>query len=179
VAANVAAASTADRSAEIRDAYAATTARIVTGGQRQAAMIAAAWVASYAPVDLSHFSVDADLAPHLMAPDDSAAIVGLLRLWSLVDEGEDEAQARADAGLWAGGIAGGHVLEAERVGADAAAHATGRRPRWRKVPNDDACDWCLKVADGGFRYWEAETVPFHAAPGGGVCRCGIEPEFGE
>ena len=168
---------TLDRSEQLRDAYALTTSRIVSGGQRAAAQLAIAYVGSYVrpvrPPDVSRA-----LTGMLITPGDDGAIVGLLRLWSLLDEGVQEAQARSEAGQLAGGFAQQNVRSAMSAGLDEGAGAADREPRWRLEPNPGACAWCQYIAETGARYLSADSVPVpHGTPSGGPCGCSPAPEF--
>jgi hypothetical protein len=168
---------TLDRDEEVFDAYAATTARVVSAGQRQAAQFAAAYIGTLAaPVR----AIDqGPLLDALMTPESDSATSGLLRLWRLLDEGEDEAVARLAAGEYAGGLAETDLQGAARIGLDAAADATERRARWSLELNPSACEWCRHVAEDG--YTSAEGVPIPHSPGGehpgGACNCSPAAAF--
>jgi hypothetical protein len=169
-----------DRTDEIRGAYATATARVVNGGEWQAAKLAAAYVGTKAPpvrdLDLAHA-----LEGRLLTPESDNALVGILRLWHTLDEGEAEAAARASAGEYAAGLAETDLQGATRDALDEAADAAGREPRWRLEPDDGACAWCQFIADSGAIYLSAETVPIPHSPGGehpgGACNCSPAPEF--
>ena len=171
---------TLDRSQDVRSGYAAATPRVVSAGQWQAAQLAAAYVAAYAPPVRE---VDLAGAIDLATPDSPNSVVGLLRLWSLLDDGEEESAAREAAGSYAGGLASADLQGATRSGLDEAASAAEREPRWRLEPNPGACEWCRFSAETGARYLDASSVPVpHAAGGehpGGACLCTPAPEFEE
>ncbi len=162
---------TLDRSQQIRDAYATANARLIAGGEHQAARLALAYFAAYAPPRTPP-DLGRALAPMLMTPENPGAIVGLLRLWALLDQDTPELQARQEAGSFTANLAGGDLNAATRVGLDEAARAAGRRPRWRKIPSPGACDWCRMIASGGARYHSADSVPFHSSD-----HCSVAPEF--
>lgn len=173
--AGVLAAITLDRSEEIRDEYQTTTVRIVRGGQLAAAGLAAAYIAAYVPpvrsVDLRHA-----LRGTLLDADDGRSLVGLVRMWSLLDDGVPPLDARMAAGSIARNLAEGDLQAACRVGLDEGAHAAERTARWAKLPAPGACEWCQEIANQGYRYRSAESIPFHSH---GPCRCSYAPEFGE
>ena len=121
------AAVTLERSDGLRDAYAAATARTVSGGQRAAARLAVAYIAAYAP-PAEPPNLARALDGLLITPESDGAIVGLLRLWSLLDDGVEELEARAEAGQLAGGFAQQNVRSAMSAGLDEApAPATASR----------------------------------------------------
>lgn len=163
-----------------RTAFATATSRVVNGGEWQAAKLAAAYVGTIAPpvrdLDLAHALED-----RLLTPESDNALVGILRLWHLLDEDEDEARARASAGEYAAGLAETDLQGATRDALDEAADAAGREPRWRLEPDDAACEWCQFIADTGAVYLSADTVPIPHSPGGahpgGACNCSPAPEF--
>lgn len=169
-----------DRDEDTREDYATATSRIVIGGQWQAARLAVAYVGTIAPprrdVDLAHA-----LGGRLLTPESDNAVVGLLRLWHTLDQGEDEAAARASAAEYAAGLAETDVAGAARDALDEAADASGRSPRWRLEPDDGACAWCQFIADSGAIYLSADSVPIPHSPGGehpgGACNCSPAPEF--
>lgn len=171
-----------DRTPEVRDAYAAATARIINAGQWQAAQLAQTYIGVLAPpvrdVDLEGALINAG---RVVTEDDGRAVGGLLRMWHLLDEGVDEADARAEAGTFAGDMAATTLQGASRDALDEATAAAAREPRWRLEPNPGACEWCQFIADTGARYLSAESVPIPHSPGGehpgGVCQCGPAPDF--
>jgi hypothetical protein len=171
---------TLDRSDVVRTGYATATARVVNAGQWQAARLAAAYVGTYAPLvhDLDLARV---LADRQLSPESDMALVGILRLWHLLDDGLGEVDARASAGEYAGGLAETDLQATSRVALDEAALAAEREPRWRLEPDPGACEWCLFVASTGARYLSAESVPIPHSPGGkhpgGACNCVPAPEF--
>ena len=171
---------TLDRSPAVRDGYALATSRVVSAGQWQAAQLAATYIAAYAPPVRD---LDLDRALDLATPDSPNSVVGLLRLWTLLDDGAEEEEARDAAGSYAGGLASADLQGATRSGLDEATSAAGREPRWRLEPNPGACEWCRFLADTGPRYLDASSVPVpHAAGGehpGGACLCTPAPEFEE
>lgn len=164
---------TLDRSEQVRDVYRHGTARLVSGGQLAAAQLATAYLAAYVPsarpVDLPRA-----LEPVAMTVDSPGAVVGLLRLWSLLDKGVPEPQARTEAAGMAANLARGDMQAAQRAGLKEAARAAGRKPRWRKELSPGACEWCQEIAAQGAVYPDAETVPFHNSDS-----CGVAPEFEE
>jgi len=165
------AAITLERSQQIRDAYATANSRLIAGGQQSAARLALAYIAAYAPPTTPPDLVTA-LAGTLITPDSPGAFVGLLRLWSLLDQDVPEPQARQQAGSYSANLSGGDLQAAQRAGLDEAARAAGRRPRWRKDPSPTACAWCQTIASGGARYHSADSVPFHQSD-----HCSVSPEF--
>lgn len=162
---------TLDRSEQVRDAYALQNSRLIAGGQHQAVMFAFAYIAAYAAPQTPPEPARA-LDGRLVTPETPSALVGLLRLWALLDQDTPEFEARQAAGSYAGGLASGDVLSAQRGGLDEAARVSGRRVRWRKQLSPDACEWCRTIAAGGARYHAADTVPFHLRD-----RCTVAPEF--
>lgn len=165
------AAITLDRTPLVRQAYALQNSRIIAGGQHQSVMFAFAYMAALAAPTTPPL-VDRALEGRLTTPETPSAIVGLLRLWNLLDHGTPEAEARAQAGSYAGGLASGDLLSAQRGGLDEGARASGRRVRWRKQLSADPCEWCAMIASGGARYHSADSVPFHQRD-----RCTVAPEF--
>jgi hypothetical protein len=164
---------TLERSPQIRDWYAAGTARLVAGGQRAAGTLAVAYIRAILPL-VAPVDLDAALALVLMTSESPGAFVGLLRLWRLLDEGLDELRAREQAGSYAATLAMGNMNAAQRAGLGEGARATGRAVKWRKVAAPGACEWCQLIASGGARYSEPGRVPFHTF---GRDRCGVAPEF--
>lgn len=156
----------------VRSAYSNRVASLVSGGQRAAARLAAAYIGVYAAPE-EDLDLDDDLDDELLRPGDDKSMSGLMRLWSLVGQGMPVGQAREEAGAVASQLAEGDLHAAERTGLDAGARAAHERDlRWALNTNPEACDWCEMIAEGGFRYHEAETVPFHQN-----CRCSPIPQF--
>jgi hypothetical protein len=171
---------TLERSPEVRDAYATAVARLINGGHVQSARMAAQYIGTLAPpvrsVDLATI-----LADRAVEPNSGMALGGLLRLWSLLDDDVDEAEARALAGTFGGDLAATNLQGTMRATLDEATDAAEREPRWRLEPSPAACEWCRFIADTGARYLSAETVPIPHSPGGahpgGVCGCTPAPDF--
>jgi hypothetical protein len=168
-----------DRAPEFADAYRAAVATTVQGGQRAAAQMALAYMAAYFPPE-ENPDLAMVLEPILLTPDDPGAIAGLARLWELLGEGMDEAEAREAAEGWAGDLASNNVQTAAREGLDEGARVGEYEGRWRLEPNPGACEWCLFLADTGARYHSAETVPVPHSPNnphhrGGPCGCSPAP----
>lgn len=175
------AAVTLERSVEVRQTFAQTVARVVSGGQFAAAAFAAAYLRGYV-LPVEPIDVTGALTGVLLAASDPKAVVGLLRMWHLIDEGAGIPEARLSAATYARGLAEGDMQTAQRAGLDAAAQATRQAVRWRKVAGPDACDWCQAIAGGPApaRYFSAASVPMHMpvpGKGRGVCRCSVAPEF--
>lgn len=175
VAGMLASVSLEDRSPELRAAYARATSQVVAGGQRQAGEFALAYVGAYLP---AREPPDLEEALDVMTPENPGALVGLLALWSMIDEGAEELAARLDAGNLAASHAEVDMQRAVRDGLDEGARISHRSPRWRLEPNDDACEWCRFIGDTGARYLDAGSVPIpHGVTRGGPCGC--EPALEE
>jgi hypothetical protein len=163
-----------ERTPEVRAAYAESTSRIIAAGQLAAARFASVFVGSFVELEETP-DLGRALAGHLTGPDDPHAIVGLLRLWSLMDDGSEELEARGLAGIFASNLAEGDLQAAQRDGLDEATRASHRSARWGLEPNAEACEWCAEIAALGSVFPDAETVPFHSH---GPCRCAPVPDFG-
>jgi hypothetical protein len=160
---------TLDRTQTVRDGYALATSRVVSGGQMQAATWGAALIGAYRQ-PLERPDVVGALGDRLMTPEDGGAIVGLLRMWSLLDDGTVEQDARLEAGSYAASLADSDLAMAARVGQDEGLRvAHVGRVMWGLDATDSNCDWCQMIASTGYRYHEATTVPFH-----GQCKCAVD-----
>jgi len=148
------------RAPVVRDTYARATAGIIAGGQRAAGQLALAYMAVHAP-PVTRPDLTRALQGTLITPESPGAIVGLLRLWSLVDQEVDPVTARVEAGSFAANLAEGDLQAAKRAGLDEAERAGDVSGRWYLEPGPNACDWCQQIADTGARYLDADTVPFH------------------
>jgi len=162
---------TLERTQTVRDAYAGAHSRLVAAGQQRAALLALAYVGAYAPARTPPDLATA-LTATLITPEHPGAIVGLLRLWALLDQGTPETEARTQAGSFTSNLTGGDMQAAQRAGLDEAARAAGRRIRWRKDPSPTACTWCQMIASGGARYHTASSVPFHQSD-----HCAVVPQL--
>lgn len=170
-----------DRSPQVIAGYRTATSRLTAGGQRAAAQLALAYLAAYAP-PVEEADVGEALDGVGVSASSASSVAGLLRLWRMVDDGDDEADAREAAGNYAAGVAADELHAAERAGLDEGARAGDMEGlRWRLEPNAGACEWCLFIASTGARYLEAESVPVPHSPDnashpGGICQCSVAPE---
>jgi len=159
------------RSEIVRAWFAGEVARIVAGGQWQAAGLAVGYLA-----DLVAFTetpdLDTALDGELLTADQPGASFGFGRMWWLIDNGADELEARENAAAATAIRSTADLMNAERVGLDEGARVAERQPRWRKEPGPDPCDWCLEIVSEGARFLAADTVPFHQGD-----RCSVAAEF--
>jgi hypothetical protein len=153
------------------DIYNRAATRTVGGGQRRAAQLAFAYLATLAP-PVQPASVERALRGVLVDSGSAVARSPILNLWSALDEGTPVAQAKQAAGSYAGALASNDLAVAERGGLDEGARASGERiVGWRKELDPNCCDWCQQVADERV-YRSADSVPFHERD-----RCSAAPVF--
>lgn len=144
------------------DAYTPAAVSIVTGGQRQSATFAFAYMRALIPPARGRAAptIERALIGRLVTVDSPVARSPVLRMWARIAEGEERAVARQAAASYANALASGDLQAAQRGGLEEAARATGKRTRWRKHLNPASCEWCRKV--GGERtYASPDKVPFH------------------
>lgn len=147
------------------DAYNAVAAPTVAGGQRQAAQLAIGYLAAVAPPTKAA-SLDRALDGVLVNAASAVARSPVLRLWSLLDDGLDEREAREAAGSYAGGLATNDLKVAQYGGLEEGARVSGGRVRgWRKEVHPGCCEWCRVVSGESVGrvkvYKRADTVSFH------------------
>lgn len=163
----------APRAQQSMDAWNIAAMRTVAGGQRQAAYFAFAYLAQLRAMRRAP-SLERALEGVLVTRSSPVASSPVLRLWRLLDEGQEEAVAVTDAGNYAAWLSSNDLQVAQRGGLNEAASASGGRiVGWQKELSASACDWCQTV--GAERlYSSADAVPFHAND-----TCGVSPVFGE
>jgi len=148
------------RSEIVRAWFAGEVARVVSGGQWQAADLAVGYLG-----DLVAFTdtpdLDTALDGELLTADQPGASFGFGRMWWLMDNGADELEARENAADAVASRSTADLLDAERIGLDEGARVAERKPRWRSVPSANPCEWCAGVAAQGAVFPDAESVPFH------------------
>jgi hypothetical protein len=106
-------------------------------------------------------------------------------LWTPAGATLDEAQRAAvkvTALAKAQGVAEGAVINASRNTTLGAVRRDPVAKGWARVPEAEACPFCLMLAGRGAVYKSESTADFkahHVRPSGtgGECKCGVEPQF--
>jgi hypothetical protein len=158
---------------EAMEAYSSQAARLVAGGQHRSAQLALAYVARLSPPAPGKLppSVDRALRGKLVDTYSPVATSPMLKVWGLMEEGEEETVARQIGASHADGLSSGDLQVAQRSGLEEGARA-GRRPirGWAKQLSGGACEWCREVA--GQVFSAPDGVPFHQRD-----RCSVGPVF--
>lgn len=143
------------------DVYNLAAARLVGGAQRRSAQIAIAYLAALrAPVRQA--SLERALEGVRVTRESPVARSPILRLWKLLDEGQEHAAAVIAAGTYASALCSGDLQAAQRGGLQEGAAASGARVQgWVKELSPTACEWCQTIGVDQV-YRSPDGVPFHA-----------------
>lgn len=96
-----------------------------------------------------------------------------LATWHALAEGRPYEEAVSAGRSQAQAVGEDFIQQTSRRTGDVVAETTGRRVRWQRVPNGNACEWCLTVA--GQSYFSAESADF----GHDRCFCMVIPAGGD
>lgn len=89
------------------------------------------------------------------------------RMWAAIGRGESVEDAVLAGSARADAAGQNAVISTARRTGDA--HESDQIAGWRRVPDADACEWCLTIA--GQTYFSAESADF----GHDRCGCGVTP----
>jgi hypothetical protein len=152
------------------DAYNAAAAKLVGGSQRRSAQLSIAYV-TIGQRTVRPPSPARAISGVVVSRESPVTRSPMLRLWHEIDKGIETAIALQLAAGVAQRLASGDLQVAERAGLEEGAQSTGQRiVGWTKELSDDACPWCIEVAEG--RYSSADAVPFHEND-----KCSVTPIF--
>lgn len=121
-----------------------------------------------------YYSLVTGIRPPPIVPDDVNTVAAVrdpfISIWQALASGNDYADAVAAGGARVGAVAANFIASSARQTGDVfviKAHLPP--PRWERIPDSGACQWCIDVSGDTFGSAEAADI------GHDRCNCTISP----